>query len=100
MEELQTYGNRMEAGLEDKQDMHRYHDEAKKVHVELKALRMEKEELEAEIAEMGTVIEKNHQIEYLHKQKMKLTREVNKLQNEQAEHLDIDEGIMGLGGLW
>ena len=38
LEELQGHGNRMEAALEDKRDLHRYHDEAKKVHVELKAL--------------------------------------------------------------
>ena len=100
LEELQTLGNRMEAALEDKHDMHRYHDEAKKVHVELKALRMEKEELEVEIAEMQLLVDKDYQVELLHHKKMKLTRAVNKLQKQNQELLDVDEDSMGFGDLW
>ena len=100
LEELQTHGNRMEAALEDKHDMHRYHDEAKKVHVELKALRMEKEELEVEIAEMQLLVDKDYQVELLHHKKMKLTRAVNKLQKQNQELLDVDEDSMGFGELW
>ena len=100
LEELQTHGNRMEAALEDKHDMHRYHDEAKKVHVELKVLRMEKEELEAKIAEMKLLVSKERQVERLHQEKMYLTSEVKKLEKQKSELLDIDEDSMGFGDLW
>nr|AIF19543.1 hypothetical protein [uncultured marine group II/III euryarchaeote KM3_87_B04] len=100
LEELQGHGNRMEAALEDKRDLHRYHDEAKKVHVELKALRMEKEELDADIAEMQLLVNKDEQVDYLHKKKIHLTREVKKLQKKKDELLDIDEDLMDLGELW
>ena len=94
LEELQTLGNRMEAALEDK------HDEAKKVHVELKVLRMEKEELEAKIADMQLLIDKDSHVERLHQKKMYLTSEVKKLEKQKSELLDIDEDSMGFGDLW
>ena len=100
LEELQIYGNRMEAALEDKHDMHNYHVDAKKVHVELKALCMEKEELEAEIAEMKLLVGKERQVERLHQKKMYLTSEVKKLEKQKSELLDIDEDSMGFGDLW
>ena len=100
LEELQNIGNRMEAGLHDEHDKHRYHDEAKKVHVELKTLRMEKDELDADIAEMQLLVKMDYQVEILHQKKMKLTREVSKLHKEKAELLDIDEGLMDLEELW
>ena len=90
----------MEAALEDKHDMHRYHDEAKKVHVELKVLRMEKEELEAKIADMQLLIDKDSHVERLHQKKMYLTSEVKKLEKQKSELLDIDEDSMGFGDLW
>jgi len=100
LEELQTLGNRMEAALEDKHDMHRYHDEAKKVHVELKALRMEKEELEVKIAEMQLIVDKDSHVERLHQKKMYLTSEVKKLEKQKSELLDIDEDSMVFGDMW
>ena len=100
LEELQTHGNRMEAALEDKHDMHRYHDEAKEVHVELKALRMEKEELEVKIAEMQLIVDKDSHVERLHQKKMYLTSEVKKLEKQKSELLDIDEDSMVFGDMW
>ncbi len=100
LEELQNIGNRMEASLQDKHDKSRYHDEAKKIHTELKALRMEKDEIEADIEEMQLLVKKDYQVEILHQKKMKLTREVNKLHKDKAELLDIDENLMDLEELW
>jgi uncharacterized protein (DUF3084 family) len=100
LEELQVYGNRMEAAIQDKADMHRYHDEAKKVHVELKALRMEKEELEVEIAEMQLLVDKDSHVERLHQKKMYLTSEVKKLKKQNQELLDVDEDSMVFGDMW
>ena len=85
LEELQVHGNRMEAALQDKADIHRYHCEAKVVHDELKVLNMNKEELEAQIAEMQLTVSKGKELEHLHKQKIQLSHEINMLQEELFE---------------
>jgi hypothetical protein len=90
----------MEAGLHDKHDKHRYHAEAKKIHAELKTLRMEKEEIDADITEMQLLVKMDYQVKILHQKKMKLTREVSNLHKEKSELLDIDEGLMDLEELW
>ena len=85
LEELQVYGNRMEAAIQDKADLHRYHSEAKVVHDELKVLNMNKEELEAQIAEMQLTVSKGEELEHLHKQKIQLSHEINMQQEELFE---------------
>ena len=85
LEELQVHGNRMEAAIQDKADLHRYHCEAKVVHDELKVLNMNKEELEAQIGEMQLTVSKGEELEHLHKQKIQLSHEVNMLQKEMFE---------------
>ena len=45
IEEAQSMGNRMEAGLEDKRDLIKMHDEWSKLKKEIKELRKEKKEL-------------------------------------------------------
>jgi len=85
LEELQVHGNRMEAAIQDKADLHRYHSEAKVVHDELKVLNMNKEELEAQIAEMQLTVSKGEELEHLHKQKIQLSHEINMQQEELFE---------------
>ena len=66
LEEVQIYGNRIEAALGDKSDLHHYHDEAKVLKAEVKDLRMQKEILEAEIDQIITIQKKEYQTEKNH----------------------------------
>lgn len=51
IEEVQTYGNRMEAGLSDKRDISEFYDDRKKLIVEIEALEKKKAELEEDVGE-------------------------------------------------
>ena len=98
LEELQVYGNRMEAAIHDKKDLHRFHEEASSVEKELKTLRMQKEELDVEIESMQIVVEKGKEIDELHAQKLELKREVIQLEidkmNLKKDISNIDDSIM------
>ena len=95
LEEVQIYGNRIEAALGDKSDLHHYHDEAKVLKAEIKDLRMQKEILEAELGELGTIQTKEYQIKYLHNKQTQLIREINDLQKMKNILCDDDDDELG-----
>ena len=90
VEELQVYGNRMEAALNDKRDLHLYHEQASCAEKELKELRMQKEELQVEIEGMQKTIGKVNEIDELHAQKLELKREVIQLE---IDKMNLKKGI-------
>ena len=90
LEELQVYGNRMEAAIHDKHDLHRFHNEASKTEKELKTLHMQKEELEVEIESMTKIVEKGKEIDELHAHKMALMREIFQLE---IDKMNLKKGI-------
>ena len=98
LEELQVYGSRMEAAIDDKQDLHRFHNEASHTEKELKTLRMQKEELEVEIEGMEKTMGKVKEIDELHAQKLELKREIIQLQIDKTSLSQsisqIDDSIM------
>jgi len=90
VEELQVYGNRMEAALNDKRDLHRYHEQASYAEKELNELRMQKEELQVEIEGMQKTIGKVKEIDELHAQKLGLMREIFQLE---IDKINLKKGI-------
>jgi 5-bromo-4-chloroindolyl phosphate hydrolysis protein len=98
LEELQVYGSRMEAAIDDKQDLHRFHNEASHTEKELKTLRMQKEELEVEIEGMEKTMGKVKEIDELHAQKLELMCEIFQLEidkmNLTKDITQIDDSIM------
>jgi len=98
LEELQVYGSRMEAAIHDKNDLHRFHEEASYLEKDLKSLRMQKEELDVEIEGMQKTIGKAKEIDELHAQKLTLMREIFQLEldkmNLTKDITQIDDSIM------
>ena len=92
----------MESALADKSDLQSYHKEAKELETQFKIIRMKKEELEADTAQLETIQSKEYQVEHLHNKKIRLIHEFNDLQNKKNELSgeENDEGYAGLGDLF